>query len=74
MSCINKRCEIAYTVFLMRGNSLLRIMLNFLGHLIHVVLFGTIKVKVKLSLCFFLTDHHAMKAYCGSGGIAPHII
>jgi hypothetical protein len=29
-----------------------------------------IKVKVKLSLC--LTKHHAMEAYWGSGGIAPH--
>jgi hypothetical protein len=28
-------------------------------------------VKVKLSLC--LTQHHAMKMYWGSGGIAPHI-
>jgi hypothetical protein len=28
-----------------------------------------IKVNVKLSLC--LTKHHAMKAYWGSGGIAP---
>jgi len=27
-----------------------------------------------LSLCFFLTDHHAMKAYWGSGGIAPLIL
>jgi hypothetical protein len=29
-------------------------------------------VKVKLSLC--LTKHHAMKAYWGSGGIAPLIL
>jgi hypothetical protein len=28
--------------------------------------------KVKFSLC--LTKHHAMKAYCGSGGIAPRIL
>jgi hypothetical protein len=27
--------------------------------------------KVKLFVCFFLTEHHAMKAYWGSGGIAP---
>jgi hypothetical protein len=26
---------------------------------------------VKLSLC--LTKHHAMKMYCGSGGITPRI-
>jgi len=32
----------------------------------------TVKVKVKLSLC--LTKHHIMKAYWGSGGIAPHIL
>jgi hypothetical protein len=30
--------------------------------------------KVKLSLCFFLTKHHAMKAYRGSGSIAPRIL
>jgi hypothetical protein len=30
------------------------------------------KVKVKLSLC--LTKHHTMKAYWGSGGIAPLIL
>jgi hypothetical protein len=28
--------------------------------------------KIKLSLC--LTKHHAMKAYWGSGSIAPHIL
>jgi hypothetical protein len=28
-----------------------------------------VNVKVKLSLCFFLTEHHAMKAYWGSRGI-----
>jgi hypothetical protein len=30
------------------------------------------KVEVKLSLC--LTKHHALKAYCGSGGIAPRVL
>jgi hypothetical protein len=30
--------------------------------------------KVKLSLCFFLTEQHAMKAYWGSGIIAPRIL
>jgi hypothetical protein len=30
------------------------------------------KKKAKLSLC--LTKHHAMKAYWGSGGIAPRIL
>jgi hypothetical protein len=33
-----------------------------------------LKVKVNLSLCFFLTDHHAIKAYWRSGGIAPRIL
>jgi hypothetical protein len=33
-----------------------------------------VKVKVKLFLCFTLTEHHAMKAYWGSGGTAPLII
>jgi hypothetical protein len=32
------------------------------------------KIKVMLSLCFFLTEHHAMKACWGSGGIAPRIL
>jgi len=31
-------------------------------------------IKVKFSLCFFLTEHHAMMAYWGSGGIAPLIL
>jgi hypothetical protein len=31
----------------------------------------TIKVNVQ-SLC--LTKHHAMKTYCGSGGIAPRVL
>jgi hypothetical protein len=31
-----------------------------------------VKVKVKLSLC--LTKHHSMKAYWGSGDIAPRIL
>jgi hypothetical protein len=31
-----------------------------------------VEVKVKLSQC--LTKHHAMKAYMGSGEIAPHIL
>jgi hypothetical protein len=33
---------------------------------------GSVKVKVKLSLC--LTKHHAMKTYWRSGGIAPRIL
>jgi len=31
-----------------------------------------VTLKVKFSLC--LTKHHAMKAYWGSGGIAPRIL
>jgi hypothetical protein len=34
--------------------------------------FWLYKVKVKVSLC--LPTHHAMKAYWGSGGIAPLIL
>jgi len=34
---------------------------------------GSLKVKVKLSLCF-LTEHNALKAYWGSGGTAPRIL
>jgi len=33
-----------------------------------------VKVKVELNLCFSLTEHHAMKASWGSGGIAPLIL
>jgi hypothetical protein len=38
-----------------------------------LTLLQTVKVKVKLSLCF-LTEHHTMKAYWESGGIAPLIL
>jgi len=30
--------------------------------------------KVKSCLCFFLKEHHARKAYWGSGNIAPCIL
>jgi hypothetical protein len=45
-----------------------------MGILKTIQLFYTyeVNVKVKLSLC--LTKHHTMKAYWGSGGIAPCII
>jgi len=33
-----------------------------------------IKMKVKLSLCCALAEHHAMKAYWGNGGIAALIL
>jgi len=39
----------------------------------HVKYTGAVKVKVKLSLCFLLTEHHTIKAY-GGGVIAPRII
>jgi len=32
------------------------------------------KVKVKLSPCFFLIEHHAMKACWVSGGISPRVL
>jgi hypothetical protein len=32
-----------------------------------------VKKKVKVTLCF-LTEHHAIKTYWGSGGIAPRIL
>jgi hypothetical protein len=32
------------------------------------------KVKGKVVPVHFLTEHHAMKAYWGSGGIARHIL
>jgi len=31
----------------------------------HILLFLKSTVKVKLSLCFFFTEHHAVKAYWG---------
>jgi hypothetical protein len=33
-----------------------------------------VQVKVELSPCFLLTEHHTMKVYWGSGGIAPCIL
>jgi hypothetical protein len=33
-----------------------------------------VKVKVKLSLCFSVTEHHVMKAYWGIEGIASRIL
>jgi hypothetical protein len=33
-----------------------------------------VKVKVRFSPCFYLTEHHGMKAYWGSEGIAPRIL
>jgi hypothetical protein len=35
---------------------------------------GEVKVKVKMTLCLFLPEHHAMKAYWGNEGIAPLIL
>jgi hypothetical protein len=33
-----------------------------------------VKVKIKLSLCLFLTKHQPIKMYWDSGGIDPHIL
>jgi hypothetical protein len=33
-----------------------------------------IRSKGKVVCVLFLIEHHAMKAYCGSGGIATHIL
>jgi hypothetical protein len=33
-----------------------------------------VKIKVKLPLRLSITEHHPMKAYWGSGGIAPRIL
>jgi hypothetical protein len=41
---------------------------------LHLVLRLTIRIKVKVKLSLCLTKHHAMKAYSGSGGIAPRIL
>jgi hypothetical protein len=32
------------------------------------------RLKSKFLLVIFSTEYHAMKAYLGSGGIAPHIL
>jgi hypothetical protein len=37
-----------------------------------ITIIENVKIKVKLLLC--LTKHHAMKAYWGSGDIAPLIL
>jgi hypothetical protein len=31
-------------------------------------------IEVKVVPVLFLTDHHAMKAYCGNGCITPRIL
>jgi hypothetical protein len=31
-------------------------------------------VYVCVCMCVCVTEHHVMKAYCVSGGIAPHIL
>jgi hypothetical protein len=33
-----------------------------------------VNVKVKVVPVLFLTEHHSMKTYWGSGGIAPRIL
>jgi hypothetical protein len=33
--------------------------------------YSKLQVKVNLPLCFFLTEHHAKKAYWWSGSTAP---
>jgi len=43
---------------------------SFLSYLPQVMLLS----KGKVVLVLFLTDHHSMKAYWGSGGIAPRIL
>jgi hypothetical protein len=38
------------------------------------LVFYLVKVKGKVVPLLFLTEHHAMKAYSGSGGIAPLVL
>jgi hypothetical protein len=33
-----------------------------------------VKIKIKIVRVIFVTEHHAMKAYWGSGGIASRIL
>jgi hypothetical protein len=40
-------------------------------YIVHISSYLNVKVT---SLCFFLNEHHAMKAYLRSGGIAPRIL
>jgi hypothetical protein len=39
-----------------------------------VVVVVVVKIKVKVKLSLWLTKHHAMKTYWGSGGVALRII
>jgi hypothetical protein len=74
-SCLNSTSFIsAHSLFLLEYNCKY---MCICGHCIfqatsNVVILFRQKVKLKLSLC--LTKHHAMKAYWGSGGIAPLIL
>jgi hypothetical protein len=46
---------------------------NYFSFFISYTVMYTIKAKGKF-VPVLLTEHHAMKAYWGSGGIAPRII
>jgi len=52
--------------------------MNIANKLINKFIFGSalkvIKRYTVIPVLFFLTKHHAMKAYWGSGDIAPHIL
>jgi len=52
-----------------KANDVCKIAKNEVGKICVRLIKVKVKVKVKLSLC--LTEHHAMKAYWGSGGITP---
>jgi hypothetical protein len=42
--------------------------------LLHQLVPGPVKLRGKVVPVHFLTEHHAKKAYWGSGGIAPFIL
>jgi hypothetical protein len=50
------------------------LILSFQVEVFWVVTPCSVVVKVKLFLCFPLTEPHAMKAYWGSGGVSPRIL
>jgi hypothetical protein len=47
---------------------------NFCGEMFGHLTIGKASVKGKTNLSLYLTKHHAMKIYWGSGGTAPRIL
>jgi hypothetical protein len=70
----NSLSSVSYLIFFVLSLKRIDLLVPTLlgGHTDMAIPYISLRVKVKLSLC--LTKHHAMKAYWGSGGIAPRFL